>query len=250
MNIGRPGNDSKLALSAEPSVQLIPPSVAEREKALGTQRMAALLAVLAIVVVLAATGFGFVQSAQAQQALTDANNKTAELLTEEGKYSQGTQVKNELTEREQSIVVGGSTDLDYVGMVALLGTVQPKGSTYADLSISTRTPWDGLLAPEGALRRDRSVIVTFTLNQASGKDQVSQFLTAVSALPAVSDAYVYNIDEKGGAQITVTFSDAVYSQRFTLDNVRAMETAAPVAPTATPEPTDTPTPDATEGTNP
>jgi hypothetical protein len=192
---------TRLPLGAEPRVQLLPPSVREREKARGSQRLALLLVVLGVAVAAALVALGFLRNAASEVSLQEANARTTQMLAEKAKYVEATQVSTTIGEVQEAQLAMTSYE---IGISDLLGQLQVRltpGMALTDLTVAVQPPWGLPLVADDILSPPRIANVSLVLTSASIQ-QATDFRDALSTMPGYANALV--TDSAVGTDGTVT----------------------------------------------
>ncbi|MGX5682073.1 hypothetical protein [Schumannella luteola] len=209
-----------LVFGGEPRANLLPPEVLERSKA----RRARGYLVLAVVLVLAATGGGYVAASlyalRAQSALEAAQTRTTELLQEKASYAEVISATNAISLITQTREQASSTEViwgDFVAdelLAAIPGTVLFVNTIIA----SAPMPWEAPLATAGPLREPR--VGTFQLRYATptAPDALAIYRSfeSIEWVSDISIDLIEKIDDPVGYATTITINlnaDAL-SQRW------------------------------------
>lgn len=242
------GPRNELALGGEPRVQLLPPSVRERERRHAARRMMVLLVVLAVVVVGGGVAFGFLRAVQAEAALAAAQQQTLDILAQQAEFAQGAQVASLVKQTEAAQRQVTSTEIDWLALLTEISNYIPAGTTLAEVAFVSPAPWEPTLIPEGQLRAERIALVNLTL---TGPDYVApaNFITAVRMMPGSADAVITGTTFQDGqyrTAISLALNADVLADRYNLQPEPATGDAGddPAGASAT-----QPEPNPTEGMN-
>lgn len=138
----------KIALSGEPTVQLLPPSVRDRAAIRSRIRTGVLFVVLGIVVAVGLFIFGTFRATQAQMALLEANTRTADLLLEQGKYTDATRINSLIAQIEELQKGATVTEVSWSKTLQELLVRLPAGAEISTVSFVGVVPWEKV--PSGA----------------------------------------------------------------------------------------------------
>jgi len=205
-----------LTLAGEPRVQLLPPSVKEREKSRAARRMMGLLVILAVVVAGAGTGLAFWMTMQAEGRLVQAQALTLDILSQQAEYSEGAQVAGQVTATEQALTALTANEVDWQKLTGDVLAYLPCACVAADIALVGPAPWEPALIPEGPLRPARVAAMTIVLNSAS-YSSAADFLLAVRTMEGVADAVITDTKLDGGEYATtvvLTFDASVLALRY------------------------------------
>lgn len=199
------GPRNELTLGGEPRVQLLPPSVREREKRHAARRMMVLLVILAVVAAGGGVAFGFIRAVQAEAALAAAQQQTLDILAQQAEFAQGARVASLVKQTEAAQRQVTSTEIDWFALLEEITNYIPAGTTRAEVAFVSPAPWEPALIPEGQLRAGRIAAVSLTL---VGPDYVApaNFITAVRMMPGFADAVITG----------TTFQDGQYRTAISL----------------------------------
>ena len=205
-----------LTLAGEPRVQLLPPSVKEREKNRAARRMMGLLIVLAVVVAGAGTGGAFVLTTQTEARLAEAQARTLDILAQQSQYSEGAQAAAQVAATESARQTVTANEIDWLQLSIDVLAYLPCDCTTAGISFTAPAPWEPVLVPEGPLRPAR--VATMTLEVvAPTYAGPAQFLAGVRAMEGVADAVITTTtfeDNMYKTTVVLTFDAAVLANRY------------------------------------
>ena len=240
-------------VAGEPRVQLLPPSVRLREKNRETRRLLVLLIVLALDDVGGGMTWGYARSIQAAIALSQAQDRTAQLLVQQAEYADAARMAGLVaaTEEAQRMLTAG--EVDWAAVMADLKSYAPAEAQFTGAILTAPAPWEPALVPEGPLRAPRVATVELTISSASYANAAT-FVAAVRLNPVVADVTIKSSTSEGAGYITtvsLTLNDTVLKTRFDDSDDRATDADATEESTETESSegaaTPTPTPSATEG---
>lgn len=139
----------KLTLSGDPSVNLLPPSVRDRAVVRSRIRTGVLLIVLGALVAGGLFAFATYRATEAQNALNAANNRTNELLIEQGKYAEATQINALIGQIEELQSGATAAEVNWSSLYAQLASRVPEGGSIGALSFEGVQPWERIATAEG-----------------------------------------------------------------------------------------------------
>lgn len=234
-----------LTLAGEPRVQLLPPSVKQREKTRSARRMMGLLVVLALVVAGAGTGFAFLLTTQTEARLATAQEQTLQILAQQSEYSAGAKAAAQVTATESTLRTVTTNEVDWLQLSnQVLGTL-PCACTITEIGVAGPAPWEPALIPEGPLRTARVAVITVTVESATYAS-AGDFARAVRAIGGVADVVITTTTLEDGTyrtQVLVAFDEEVLALRYASDGATADDATAEdevlVDAGATPAPTPT-----------
>jgi len=205
-----------LVLAGEPRVQLLPPSVKEREKTRATRRMMGMLVILTVVVVGAGTGFAFLMTTQTEARLAVAQNQTLQILAQQSEYSAGAQAAAQVAATEGVLQAVTVNEVDWMQLTNdVVGTL-PCACSVTEIAVTGPAPWEPALIPEGPLRAARVAAMTLTVESATYAS-AGDFARAVRGIEGVSDVVITATTLDGGiyaTTIVVAFNADVLALRY------------------------------------
>lgn len=235
-----------LVLGGEPRVQLLPPSVREREKRHAARRMMVLLVVLALVISGGGTVFAFLRAVQAETALAAAQQRTEEILAQQQEYAEGSRVAalvNQTRAAQQQVT---ATEIDWLALLAKLAGYLPEGTTQAEVAFTSPAPWEPPLTTDGPLRAERIASVSLVIVGERYGDAAS-FIDGVRGMPGYADVVITGTTFEDGiyrTSISLSLNADILADRYGVEQPEGeSETdgdAVDAAPAPAPEPT-TPT---------
>lgn len=185
--IAAPRPSTKSIVGGEPRVQLLPPSVRERERARGAMRLGVLLVILGVVVGGAIVALGLLRQVSTDLALQEANSRTTQLLAERAKYAEATQVTSTIDGVLQTQKSMTSYEID---LAVLLGALQGRllpGMAITQLTAEVQAPWGVPLPGEDVLAPPRIADVELSVTSASIGEGTA-FRDALATLPGFASA--------------------------------------------------------------
>jgi Tfp pilus assembly protein PilN len=201
-----------------PRVDLLPPEVrAERRSGVAVRR--AWMGVIgAAAIVGIAVGGATLRSMEAQDELLGAQSDTAQLLLEQGKYTEVRDTKTEITLLSVAQAVAGSTEIAWPSYLAQIESTLPDGVVITSIMIDQATPVEDYAQSDTALQAARIGTVTFTA-QSTSLPSVPDWLDGLTSLPGYTDATPGTVTlEDGVYETTVTMhmDQRAFSNRFAL----------------------------------
>jgi type IV pilus assembly protein PilN len=178
---------SNLVIGGPARANLLPPEVGAAAKGKIQRRNAVALIVVAVLIVIAGYVGASVFAGAAQGQLDAANQRTQELIAEQGKYVEVKQVTNLLDTATAARQVGMSTEIDWKAYLDDIQRSLPAGTLVTNVVAETATPLVDFAQPSVPLQGDRIGVLTFTATSASLPD-VEQWLDALSRLYGYVDA--------------------------------------------------------------
>lgn len=233
-----------LTLAGEPRVQLLPPSVKQREKTRGARRMMGLLVILAVVVAGAGTGFAFLLTTQTEARLAAAQEQTLQILAQQSEYSAGAQAAAQVSATEGTLRTVTTNEVDWLQLSDRILRNLPCACTITGIAVAGPAPWEPALIPEGPLRASRVAAMTLTVESATYAS-AGEFARAVRAIEGVADVAITTTTRDDGTystQVIVAFDEAVLALRYAADGAAADDVTdeeVVVDAGATPAPTPT-----------
>lgn len=210
------GTTAGPVLAGEPRVQLLPPSVREREKSRAARRMMGLLVVLAVVVAGAGTGGAFLLTTQAESRLAEAQTETLAILAQQSQYSEGASLAAQVAATESARKVVTANEIDWTDLTAAVLAYIPCDCTSARVAFTGPAPWEPALVPEGPLRPSRVATMTLELESPTYAN-AADFVTNVRDLEGLADAIITTATLDAGVYTTtvvLTFDADVLARRF------------------------------------
>ncbi len=187
MNRRKNSDGGHLILGGPPQANLLPPEVGIAAKGRALRRNATALIVLTVLIVLASYGGVAVLALNAENQLESANNRTQELIAEQGKYAEVRQVTTMLQTAEAAQRVGTSTEIDWKAYLTEIQNSLPAGTLVTNVSAETATPVTAFAPPSAPLQGDRIGELRFTATSSSLPD-VEKWLDALAKLDGFVDA--------------------------------------------------------------
>lgn len=215
-SMSRPVAAAGLVLGGEPRVELLPPEVAQQEKARGMRRLSAIAVVVVLILVLGGYGLATLQSAQAQADLTAAQARTSVIQAERAKYSKVTTTAQLIGDIQTARTLGASTEILWPDLMAAIRSSLPAGVFIQSATMKGRAPWDAALTPGGPLRQPRIATLTLVISSPNIFDATAIVRSLVN-VPGFADATPDTVSgTSGGYTTTVTLNvnEKALSGRF------------------------------------
>jgi len=176
-----------LLIGAEPRVDLLPLEVRKERRAKVIRRRLSLSALGVLLLVIAGTGASTALSLHAQQQLLDANDRTAALLVEQGKYIEVREVQDRVSLVQAAQQVGVSTEIDWKNYLQSVQGTLPNGVTIDEVRIDSASPLAIYAQPIAPLQGERVATISFVAESVVLPD-VPTWLKALATLPGYADA--------------------------------------------------------------
>lgn len=208
--------DKGLVLGGEPRVELLPPEVGLRAKAAELRRRLALALVLSLVIVGVGYGLAWVVARSAEDRLAEAQQRTTQLITEQLKYAEVTQVSGASARIAQVREVGTSTEVLWRSVIDEIRSILPEGTTLSGVTAVGRAPWDPDLTVTGPLRAPRVATLTVVVTSPTVPDAAA-LVRALGKLTGYADASADSVVKEGEAYtttITLNLDAEALSGRF------------------------------------
>jgi hypothetical protein len=211
-------DDVALVIGGEPRVDLLPLEVRKERKAKVMRRRLGVGVVGVVIVMVLAAGGAMLLSVQAQLQLLVEQSRTAELLTEQGKYIEVRKVQEQVGLVQAAQQVGVSTEIDWKKYLEGVQATLPSSVTIDAVTVDSASPLAIYGQPTAPLQGSRVATVSFTAKSGTLPD-VPTWLTALATLPGYADALPgsVNLDEATNTytvNITMHVNDAAFSKRF------------------------------------
>lgn|GEM_PF-1313903 len=211
----------------EPRVQLLPPSIAEREKLRQARSLAGLTIVLALIVSGAGIGGAYVISSAAETALTDAHDDTVTITAQQAQYAPGALAAAEVAAGTEAISVVGATDVDWKTVFAEVRRALPEGTLISTLGVTARAPWENQQISSSALRGVRESTVMMTLASAKPLDWAKFTRMLEAHVDAYADSFVFQnryipSREVYETEVELTLDASILTQRYAVDQVEEL----------------------------
>lgn len=220
---------AKNAVAREPRVQLLPPSVRERERSRASMRLGVMIVVLGFVVSAGLIGFGYLRQMSTVDTLAQANNRTAELFAERAQYAEATQVATTIDQVLETQIAMTSYEIDIAELLGMLRARLAPGMAIQQMTFSVQAPWGVPLTGEDVLAPPRLAVVDLTVTSASIAEGTA-FRNALATIPGYANALLRTttVGTDGGVttQLTLALANDALSGRFLETDDVADDTAS------------------------
>jgi len=242
---GKAGAPVKIALSGDPSVQLLPPSVRDRAATRSRMRTGVLFIILGFIVAAALVAAGTLRSAQAAQSLADANNHTTELIAQQAQYADAVALDRLITQAEQLQLSATEFEVDWGPLVKRLIAKLPAGAEILSIDALGYEPWLPLPTEDDEDSLEGTVAgIQITLTSATVQD-ATNFSRSLASLKGFGVSAIgtvaVGIDGRVATTLAIVLTSEAVSGRF------VDEEEEEASDDATDEPTDAATDAATTG---
>lgn len=216
-----------LPLGGEPRVQLLPPSIAQREKVRQAQSLTVLSIVLAIIVAGGAIAGAFFVSVNSAATLVQAQAETASIQAQQLQYVAGAIAAADVQDGTDAITVVGATDVDWRSIFDQVRAALPEGAAISAFVVTARGPWEAKITSEAPLRGEREATVQLTISSPSVLEMVSFYQTLSAHVDAFADAVLtksqYDVSRAAwSSEIELTLDSTILSQRYAADKVEKL----------------------------
>lgn len=224
--MNRSTEHEELIVGGEPRADLLPLEVGLRRKAKELRRTLGLT--LVGVFLISAVGYGAATwgAMQSQAALADAQNRTADLLSEQTKYTEVQRVQDQVDTMLAARQVGASTEVDWKAYLGGIRAVLPGDVTIDTVTVDSASPLAQYGQPTAPLQAQRAATLTLALSSPD-LPTVPDWLTALKALPGYADGAPTSItrSETGAYQVNLVLhlNEGAFANRFseTAENTTA-----------------------------
>lgn len=199
-----------LVVGGEPRIDFLPPEIKARKNARRTRQSLLVLSLIVVAACVAGYVFSAGLATLAQAGLAQAQQRTQDLLTEQGEYSEVRKVAAQIEATKNARLVGSATEVVWKDYLAQLIAALPAGVTIEKYTVVSQSATDLTPVPSVLLQNARVSTVTFSARMPALADAEAT-LVNVKNLPGFADAWVTPI------QVS---PDGTYTAEFTL-NVNA-----------------------------
>lgn len=227
-----PRKGSAAPVAAAPRVSLMPPELGMRNKALGVQRGLRLLMFGVAALVVLAIGAAWYYSFSAAVALDIETSRTEDLQAEKLEYAEVQRAIDEVEVGAAALMVGGSTEIDWLDYLAKVQASLPPGVTLDVFKIETAAI--GSLYPQSEIPLEGPRIATLEFTAISpGLPEVPVWLDGLETLPGYVDAVPGSVQllNEGGYTVNITMhvDSGAYSNRIVKIAEKATQIGKPAA---------------------
>lgn len=199
---------AKQQVGGEPRVQLLPPSVRERERTRASMRLGVLVLILGVVVSGALIGFGYLRQLATADALAQANARTAELLAQRAQYAEATQVATTIDQVLETQIAVTSYEIDVAELLGELRARLREGMSIEQMTFTSQAPWGQPLPGEDVLAPPRIATIDLTIMSTTIADGTA-FRDSLATLPGYSSAVLLNTSVGTDGRVTTTLTLAL-----------------------------------------
>lgn len=181
--VGRPEG---LDIGLEPRVDLLPPEVRAERKNRSTRRGFGWGVLAVLLVVILGVGGAFVYNVSVQAKLLGAQLSTADLLTQQQKFSDVREVQKQVAIAQAAQQVGASTEVDWKMLLDQVGAAQPAGVALESVVADSASPIAIYQQSPDPLQTARIGTVT-TVSSSPTVPDVSGWLRDLQKISGVTD---------------------------------------------------------------
>lgn len=195
-----------LVLGGEPRADLMPAEVRVKRRGRGIRRLLALILVLSVAAVAAGVMWATVRAATATAELQAAQARTADLLTQQTRYSEVTLVASHKAKLEQDRLRVTATEVLWKQQLDPVLAVLPETATV--VAVQARFPGLGetQFPPAGPLRQERAAEIVMQVLTPT-VPEVTTWLRTLAGTPAFADEIPAVVTlEDGGYLTTMTLN--------------------------------------------
>ncbi len=203
-----------------PQVNLLPPSVRAARGLKVVGRWLAIYGVVVVVVLAAVYALAFMQKADADQRLADAQDETRRLAVEQAKYAEVPIVLGELANAKNALVFGTSTEILWEPYLKAINAVLPKDVSVDSLTITGASPIQPPEASGTSLYGGRAGSAVFVLRAKTPPD-IAKLITAFNSVPGFADTFIADStvaeaddDRYYVVNGSVQFTEQAWAKRF------------------------------------
>lgn len=207
----------RLVIGGVPRAELLPPELKAEEKARSQRRSLVALFIVVVAAVAAAYGMVAFLTQASQLQLDVANARTLELLAQQGEYSEGKQVADQIAAANLALQTATATEVDWRTFLTNVQAIAPEGMTFAKIAGNSANPIEPFPAPSEAFQGVRVGELKFSIS-APSTAALDAWLEALKKVPGFVDASPSGIVSDGGgaytSDITIHFNEGVLLNRF------------------------------------
>jgi hypothetical protein len=184
-----PGPQIRIQVGGEPRADLLPPEVHEQARGRRVRRLLAIVVVIAVVVAGAAVGAAAADAASQQTALLNAQQQTATILSQQGKYKAAQAITTQTAETTATEKTGDASEILWSPLYNSLKALLPTGAKIVAGTFKAPSAWDPPLTLQGPSRAPH--IATLILVVSSNSPITgAEILGKLSTLPSFADATI------------------------------------------------------------
>lgn len=208
---------SGLVIGGEPRIDFLPPEIKAGKQARQTRRSLLALGVIVVAVCVAGYVFAAGLAALAQGSLATAQERTQELLKEQGEYSEVRTVSAQISATESARLVGSATEVLWKEYLTELVSALPEGVSIEKYGVVSQDATELAPVPSVLLQNSRISTISFSA-RIPALAQAEATLVSLKSLPGYADAWVTPIqvapDGTYTADFTLNVNSDVLERRF------------------------------------
>lgn len=209
----------ELIIGGEPRIDFLPPEIKARNLARRSRRV--LIAMVLIVVLVCAGGYGFATSlaVQSHDKLVQAQAETSRLIAEQGKYIEARTVTGSITSVENARLIGSATEILWADYLSELQSSLPSGAIVETFTVDSQPAFEGSPEVSVPLQRSRVANIIFTVRVPS-LPVVDTLLVNLREMTGYADAYVASIaleEDSYLANVSLNVNAEAFEKRFFAD---------------------------------
>jgi len=183
---------------AVPRVDLLPPEVHERRRTASVRSTILLLALLAVVIVGGGFTFASLLVMQSSATLAAEQERTLDLLAQQGEYIEVRQVQGRVTASEAAMRIGLSTEVDWTGVIRQVLAAQPPGMVLQNVDIVSVTPTTPFPQPTVPLQNPRIASMDASFASAVAPDVATVVDSILANVTGVTNVeHVETVENEG-----------------------------------------------------
>jgi|GEM_PF-3507745 hypothetical protein len=152
---------NRLVVGGPPRADLLPPEVKSELKSKSQRRGLIAIVVVAIILVFAGYAGASTLAVAAQLQLSTTNNRTAELLSEQGSYSEVNEVLGQVAIGDAAILATTSTEIEWGNNIVNALTRLPAGVYLESVVIKAASPMTPMVQATVPLQPSRMAEITY-----------------------------------------------------------------------------------------
>lgn len=206
-----------LVVGPRPRADLLPPEIRAEHTHRKLRRRLLLGLLATVLVVIIGTGGATALSIMSGIQLATAQGRTAELLAEQGKYSEVREVQDDLALVEAGQRVGASTEIDWQKYLTAVQATLPTDVTISSVEIESASVLTDFTQPSVPLQYQRVATLTFTAISPTLPD-LKVWLDGLKTLTGYTDGTptTSQLQDNGTYEVEVTMhiDEDAWSKRF------------------------------------
>jgi cytoskeletal protein RodZ len=212
------GRAESLDIGTEPRVDLLPPEVRRERKNKATRRGFGWGVLVVFLVVVLGVGGAFAYNVAAQARLLGAQLSTADLLTQQQKFTGVRDVQKEVALAQAAQRVGASAEVDWKALLDQIGAVQPAGVALETVAADSASPLAVYQQSQDPLQAARIGTVT-TVSASPTVPDITTWMRALAKIPGVTDVVPSTLaldptTNQYKVTITLHIDQSRYAKRF------------------------------------